>query len=77
MLYTRDKLISVSDNDSGYGIVSSVVHTSDESLWGGLRDMWTCRTTLASAYVIKIARSGLYFFYFYFSFLFSFWFFYF
>jgi len=29
-----------------------MVHTGGESLQDGLRDMWTCRTTLALAYVL-------------------------
>ena len=32
--------------------MSGVVHTKGESLQDGLRDVWTCRTTLASAYVL-------------------------
>ncbi len=32
--------------------VSGVVHTRDKSLQDWLRDMWTYRTTLASAYVL-------------------------
>jgi len=35
------------DND-----LSSMVHTGNESLQDGLRDVQTCRTTLASAYML-------------------------
>jgi len=33
-------------------VLSGVVHTRGESLQDELRDMWTCETTLASAYVL-------------------------
>ena len=33
-------------------LILGMVHTGDESLWDGLRDMWTCGTTLASAYML-------------------------
>ena len=33
-------------------ILSGMVHTRGESLQDGLRDMWTCGMTLASAYVL-------------------------
>jgi len=29
-----------------------MVHTGDKSLWDGLGDVWTCGTTLASAYML-------------------------
>jgi len=32
--------------------VSGVVHTEGESLQDKLRDVWTCKITLASAYVL-------------------------
>ena len=32
--------------------ISSAVHTGDKSLQEGLGDVWTCRMTLASAYVL-------------------------
>jgi len=32
--------------------VSGVVHTEGESLQDKLGDIWTCKTTLASAYVL-------------------------
>jgi len=32
--------------------MSGMVHTGNESLQDGLRDVWTCGTTLASAYVL-------------------------
>jgi len=32
--------------------MSGVVHTEGESPQDELRDVWTCRTTLASAYVL-------------------------
>jgi len=32
--------------------VSGIVHTRGESLQDGLRDVWTCETTLALAYVL-------------------------
>ena len=31
---------------------NSAVHIRDESLQSGLRDMWTCRITLASTYIL-------------------------
>ena len=34
------------------GTVSGTVHTRGESLQDGLRDVWTCRMTLASAYML-------------------------
>jgi len=33
-------------------ILSGAVHTGDESLQDGLRDVQTCRMTLASAYML-------------------------
>jgi len=34
------------------GTVSGAVHTRGESLQDRLRDIWTCRMTLASAYML-------------------------
>jgi len=33
-------------------MLSDMVHTGGESPQSGLRDIWTCRTILASAYVL-------------------------
>jgi len=38
--------------NSLFGIISDTVHTGDESPQDRLEDVWTCRTTLASAYVL-------------------------
>jgi len=32
--------------------MSGTVYTGVESLWDGLGDVWTCETTLASAYML-------------------------
>ena len=32
--------------------MSGTVHTEGESLQDGLKDVWTCKMTLASAYVL-------------------------